>query len=413
MSEGIEWRDFLQFKYALKHHGTETLAYTSVCTFHDRLKEHDRGMKRKERKEREEREERETTTRQQRRLHPGSTYGSQRGDRKRRQKGSSTNHAASSSPGPSQTSTSLNVGPESESSSDAAEEVAVSWSREECDSLLQKMKEYTKPAAKSVPVRLVENLEEMMTTGSGDLLNNIEWPQYTNWRNSANNTKSQLLKDILDGLDSQLVKPTATAPNSRFPRRLQSLIPAPAEPRSRPDHYFDPLWERGITLASLGLEQSEIIATTHHLHRFTCEDKPDSQKRITATSLITNLFFHQEDITYNIPAEEYRALVEQPDVWQGPLSELRERVRVVLSGSCYCQRGHALQGFPPSPPDSHTAPWASPPDSHFAPGASPTDSEMMDVEDTPALPWGVVDSTRPQPQVHMGSTLPPGFGFYD
>jgi hypothetical protein len=397
VSEGIEWKEFLHFKYALKHHGKESLAYTSVCTFHDKLKEHDKAMQRGEK---------ETAARQQRRLQPGSTYGSQRGVRKRRQKGSSTstNHAVSSSPDLSQTNTIIVLEDGSDSESDGAEEPTVSWSREECDSLLKKMKEYIKPAVRSVPVRLVENLEEMMTTGSGDLFNNIEWGQYTNWRNSASNTKSQLLKDILHGLDSQLVKPATPAPKPKSSRQLRSLIPTPTEPRVRPDHYFDPLWERGITLRSLGPEKSEIIATTLHLDRLTCEDKPDSQRRITATSLITNLFCHQKNITHNIAGEDYRALIEQSGVSQGPISELRERVRVVLSGSCYCQSGH---GFPPSPPVSHTAPWASPPDSHIAPWASPpnshtapwastTDTHMMDVEETTALPWGVVDSAGPR-----------------
>jgi hypothetical protein len=200
------------------------------------------------------------------------------------------------------------------------------------------------------------------------------------------------------------VKPATPAPKPKSSRQLRSLIPTPTEPRVRPDHYFDPLWERGITLRSLGPEKSEIIATTLHLDRLTCEDKPDSQRRITATSLITNLFCHQKNITHNIAGEDYRALIEQSGVSQGPISELRERVRVVLSGSCYCQSGH---GFPPSPPVSHTAPWASPPDSHIAPWASPpnshtapwastTDTHMMDVEETTALPWGVVDSAGPR-----------------
>jgi hypothetical protein len=155
VSEGIEWKEFLHFKYALKHHGKESLAYTSVCTFHDKLKEHDKAMKRGEK---------ETAARQQRRLQPGSTYGSQRGVRKRRQKGSSTstNHAVSSSPDLSQTNTIIVLEDGSDSESDGAEEPTVSWSREECDSLLKKMKEYIKPAVRSVPVRLVENLEEMM-----------------------------------------------------------------------------------------------------------------------------------------------------------------------------------------------------------------------------------------------------------
>jgi hypothetical protein len=286
----------------------------------------------------------------------------------------------------------MNLGHEFEHSSDAAEELAVSWSREECDSLLQKMKEYIKTAVKSVPVRLEENLEKMMTTGSGDLLNNIEWGHYVNWRNSANNTKSQLLKDIVHGLDSQLVKPTSTAPKPRFPRQLRSLIPAPAEPRSssRLDNYFDPLWERGITLESLGLGQSEVMSTTHRLDQFTLEDKPDCQRRITATSLITNLFLHPENIMHGIAGADYRALLEEPGVFQGPLSELRDRVRGVLAGSCYCQSGH---GLPPSPADSHIAPWRS-----------PADSDMMDAGEVPALPWGVVDSTRPWDG--MGPTRP-------